>query len=318
MSENKLDSCARCKNTVKTGLKCIKCGKLSHVCCLKLLKNVRFLKNDTVICCPEASEVAKSSQKVADLSEDEQSKSGEVQVIEDLTEKITIKFLEELNKQKDQTIENQNIAIKALKDQVLLLNEKIEQLSQSFSSSSSQRKISAPVETISNNSKLNKQLVQLPSTSRTPLFTNNIVGNALHTAHTLQACEQIIHLNDNVNGNLPFKTQRRNLIVGTQQNSDDHKLKAAPFKPKAPSLFFYHATYFDVDVTVEDLTSHLVKYAPNVEVEKLRSRNPDDYASFKITVPSSEAQALMDSSLWPYRVVVNRFFLGKRNFNREK
>ncbi|CAH1112945.1 unnamed protein product [Psylliodes chrysocephalus] len=109
--------CVRCKNSVKTGSKCIKCGRLSHNCCLKLMKNVIFNEDETVICCSdievEGVTPAKENTSVREILSDDMTISSD---------KITIKYLEELIKQKDLIIKNQDIAINALQEQIKLLN----------------------------------------------------------------------------------------------------------------------------------------------------------------------------------------------------
>lgn len=61
------------------------------------------------------------------------------------------------------------------------------------------------------------------------------------------------------------------------------------------------------------MTSHEVKdylrmKFPEVEVEKMESRFPKLYSSFKITIDETNIDEAMNPELWPEGAMVNRFF----------
>lgn len=45
--------CTRCKNLARGGIKCMRCGKISHTSCINKLKSVKFLDDDKIVCCPD-------------------------------------------------------------------------------------------------------------------------------------------------------------------------------------------------------------------------------------------------------------------------
>ncbi|CAH1099375.1 unnamed protein product [Psylliodes chrysocephalus] len=259
---------------------------------------------------------------------------------------IKITYLEKILEEKERTIANQVIAIQSLTQQVDLLKHMIplfsvptphEDTLHDHSGTDEHRKpiCQHPVQTDKKNN-------TIPKTS---------VAQALHNAETLRVCNSIINLNDDssqdqnpsntpkwptyfahqmshqrsVHRNSQNYTTRDNnnkrstksLLVGTLQHSGECSLRASQkaFEPPLvhkSKVNSYHATNFEVNTSDLELSSHLAQFAPNVKVEKLNARRPDDYASFKISLPSDESQALMDSKIWPYGVVLNHFFPSKK------
>lgn len=96
---------------------------------------------------------------------------------------------------------------------------------------------------------------------------------------------------------------RRTLTVGTNKNSD---IKATP---KNVSLHVYRLA---PDTTVEDLTNVLKINFPEAICEKLNSRFPDIYSSFKVTINDYNFKKATDSSLWPNGACISHFFVKNR------
>ncbi|CAH1102155.1 unnamed protein product [Psylliodes chrysocephalus] len=145
------------------------------------------------------------------------------------------------------------------------------------------------------------------------IVSASAVAGALHNAKALEICNSAINLeNHGPPKNLPNigYMSRKPLLIGSQQNSNVSGLKAAD-----PVLYeyHYHATNFAVDAPAEELEKHLQKYAPSVKVQKLNSRNPTKHSSFKISLLSSESNAILDSNIWPSQVILNRFFLPRKS-----
>lgn len=306
MNQNNQENCVRCRNPVKvakSGTQCKKCGIISHNSCLNTRKNVTFFKDGTVICCKDISETT-DSEKISlsqPVTADEKTSDKEIpyngESSSSAIDKVTIKYLEELIKQKDLTINNQNIAIQALTDQVLLLKREIQ-----FSTA-------LPLQVMENQ----VPIADDPGNSSKPVFKNDFSA-ALHTTHSRLICQNVIGLGQHPSVSVR-KPNERNILVGTGQNSTNCPFKAAKINENSAKYRYYHATKFDPDTNGDELNKYLKNYAPNLKVEKLNSRRPDLYASFLISVPENESGSILTSEIWPDSVVLNLFRFSKNRAN---
>lgn len=73
----------------------------------------------------------------------------------------------------------------------------------------------------------------------------------------------------------------------------------------------FHVSNLKPEITADDLQSFLSKNFSNVKCEKLVSRYPESYSSFKVLLPSSDYEKAMNASNWPKRASVHRFFQPK-------
>ncbi|CAH1106311.1 unnamed protein product [Psylliodes chrysocephalus] len=299
-------TCVRCKKTVTTGIKCIKCGTLSHNSCLKSLKTVTFLSDGSVICCSDPdnsnnlSEVPKVQSKVQEIIE---SRDNSV-------DKITIKYLEELMKQKDITIKNQEVAITALNEQIILLK-KFNAMSSSDSKNTCQPLSIGNAEVWNTTQRRDRAPTKNNSSENSDgnsKLTSAAIQTAVYNAEATSLCNDIINLNQRTSTTNSFnrnntikRTKPRNLLVGT---SDDHTLKAATYEV----MTFFHSTNWNPDTTIDEVKSHLKKIDSKIEVKQLNSRFPAKYASFKVSVPKVSASTFLRPEVWPKGVYLNEFF----------
>lgn len=327
MSKNTVNTassnkCKRCKNPVQTGLKCVVCGVISHKSCLNALKTVKFLDDSTVNCCNGSSDIT--------TIRDQSVRSPDPVGAHFSTEDIKIKYLEELIRQRDIIIETQSVAIKSLQEQVSYLKNELEKQS-SFVKRVADTERTRPPQSCSSK-------VANKDTSSGSNGGNNFnvapsyvtaaaVSHAVEMAQTSVTSQNVIHLNDDLqnigenSNSVPqrgprFKNPRksRTILVGDAEClSDDSILKAA----KAVALKHFHTTNWDPDTNDESLTKYLSELVPDVQVEKLNSRNPRIYASFKVTVPSSEVHKITKPEVWPSGVRVNQFFRS-RQYNKSQ
>lgn len=92
-------------------------------------------------------------------------------------------------------------------------------------------------------------------------------------------------------------------IVGDLKN-DDTTLKGVP------RTMFLHVSKLNPDTTVDQVLDHLKQgqRRPVAVCEKLTSKFPTHYSSFKVGVPEEYVKQVMVSSCWPAGALVNRFF----------
>lgn len=70
----------------------------------------------------------------------------------------------------------------------------------------------------------------------------------------------------------------------------------------------FHVSNLKPSTTVEDLQSFLNKNFAIAKCEKLSSKYPDSYSSFKVLIPDSDYEKALDGSNWPNKANVHRFF----------
>lgn len=300
------NACVRCKQFIKVGLKCVRCGRLTHKGCAKLLKNATVLDSNRILCCGDLKTQDASTDVELIINDDGKHVSCDVL-------NMKIRYLEEIIKQKDLIIMNQGIALDALKDQIHLLK----QQSHVPSSHASQPKAVNGKSTSKSASKLG-DTVNLPGSACGPVtassstITLQDVSNAIQNVETRRICNDLINIESDkkqmLKDKYPRAKKRRSILVGSGVN-----LEACPFKAASlEKLKHFHATNFDVNVDEEELCRYLKAFAPNVIVKKLMSRNPGRYSSFKISVPLDEVGNIQVPEIWPNEVVLNHFFLSKR------
>lgn len=97
----------------------------------------------------------------------------------------------------------------------------------------------------------------------------------------------------------------KNTVIG-RLNAENPKLRVAPRKA------YLHVTRLHPQTTNEELKTYLVADFPEVECEPLKSRSPEHYASFKVTVNMDRREKAMDPQIWPQGTYVSRFFHQKK------
>lgn len=78
---------------------------------------------------------------------------------------------------------------------------------------------------------------------------------------------------------------------------------------KAITLYSHaHISNLDPELTADKILQYLNKNdLKEVKCIKLKSNRPDEYSSFKISVPSSEFTKVKDPTLWPEGTRINNF-----------
>lgn len=135
-------------------------------------------------------------------------------------------------------------------------------------------------------------------------FSSKEVTEALSSVQIAQATTELNNSNPKlIRGANPKKGRSSNVPIVGNLNSSDVKIRAVP---RTTSLHVYR---LHPETSVDDVLSHLESKFPGVLCEKLNSKFPELYSSFKITVRSDLAEEIMSPSTWPDGTCVNKFFL---------
>ncbi|CAH1101788.1 unnamed protein product [Psylliodes chrysocephalus] len=273
------NKCKRCKNNVTTGLKCIICGVLSHKSCLLKVKYATIIDDNLCNCCIDANNDA--NNEPLSVADDKQ--------INNTTElELKVNFLEEIIKNKDIIIFNQGIAINALQDQVVLLKNSVSKPDTVQSHEVEKQFMSLKEHRNGSENPMNLNQGRAP-------FTNASVSNAIASAHTSNHCKKFIDLNNDhiIHSNNTFRTRDavkpRNLLTGNMNTTSNLNLKAS----ESQGIKYLHSTNWDPQTSTEELTKYLQGIIPSLRLEKLNSRYPQEYASFKLSVPNSEVNKII-------------------------
>lgn len=313
------NNCKRCKQPTQNGLKCVVCGVITHARCVKLLKGVKVLDGGQINCCVV-------------INSDGQLNSPSGSVVSQAS--IEIKYLKEIISHKDIIIDAQSIAVNNQADLIAALKEEIRRLKDNSRSNSSPTK-NTPKQTehnvntvamssgsqqmsgdgqVQGKSSRGKIKTQ-PSKTADP----NIPTAPLHKAlekKTREKLLEVINLETDIttspteNSDFQLITKRKKKmnkpIIGDLVSDQNCNLRAAT------TLDHWHVYKFHPDTTEDDVASYLKMRFPEIQVEKLQSRYPASYSSFKVSASQTNRNAITQPSLWPTGVRINRFFLGRR------
>lgn len=93
-------------------------------------------------------------------------------------------------------------------------------------------------------------------------------------------------------------------LVGTGQS--------VPGVKAVPKKSFIYVSRFAPETTVDSVKGVVSSLCQEVECEQLRSKYPQFYSSFKITVNAANKDKVMDPGIWPAGIYINRFFRAGR------
>lgn len=102
------------------------------------------------------------------------------------------------------------------------------------------------------------------------------------------------------------RSRTKSVIVGNNSNTD---IKSVP------KFVFLHVSRLDKDTTTGDLMGLLKSSFPEVQVEKITSRYPEAYGSFKVGVYTNNFQRIMVPQLWPVGSCISKFFWNRNRIN---
>ncbi|KAK9680742.1 hypothetical protein QE152_g38853 [Popillia japonica] len=112
--------------------------------------------------------------------------------------------------------------------------------------------------------------------------------------------------------NRPPNTDKNNWKVATRQRQQLPIVRGSATEStniKAATKYaHFHVYRLEPNSSSEDLEAYLKsKKVENVKCLKVTSKRPEEYSSFKVTVPSRLENLILDPMTWPQDVCVNRF-----------
>lgn len=299
-----------------------------HPSCAGRVKGAKTLNEREIICC-----------EVKNISGKGSASGTEKPAVSILDSKDTeIRYLKELLKQKDLVIETQTIAIKSQADLVDNLRAQIEDLER--------KKLGKKIQP-SRQSRIDRQLGWREDTN-----VGSVTGasGSLSVADVgkgdPERCIELVTESQQKSGTSKMVLPAADFTTGTSANHDDpgdgdegddgfktvkrrrqRKMAVKANKPVVGELSeggncrlkpavnydHWHLYRLDPRTTEEDVVDYLKLEFPEVLVDKLKSRNPDVYASFKVSVSGQNRDNIRKPTLWPRGVRINRFFLPRKS-----
>lgn len=247
--------------------------------------------------------------------------------------KLENKYLNDICIEKEKVIYNQSVAITALQQQNNLLNSllKINTTNNENHCDKFEGQTAPswnPIEDTINKGyciSLNvKENINPATLVTTPIATNksNSIGQTSETQGEMARTTSAENINENKNA-IQATTQKTSynngkysnrfsdsnsrkknnqIIVGTSQSLDNINLKAVP------TMAYFHVFKLQPATTENDVIKHLQTDFPEVLCQKLVSKFPQEYSSFKISVNQENATSFLDPNRWPMGTRINKFF----------
>lgn len=296
----------------QSGPKCIVCGVITHLSCAKAMKTVKLIDEKQINCClSEPSGSASDKQRSSSTSAD--------------ARLVEVKYLKELIKQKDMLIETQAITIRNQGDLIDNLNNQLKKQQNVNKGPAFQSRQSGVAgardvgdvaggksETSVRDKNRPGQLASAAdadgketTTYETPKINPNAGSSATKSGGDTAKAET---------GNEKFTTVVRRKHGGAKKKFNspvvgERSAVAGCALKAAVRLTYWHLYNLDPDTTVSDITNYLKPMFPEVQVDPLKSRNPEAYSSFKVAVSEHNREEINKPSLWPSGARLNRFFL---------
>lgn len=143
-------------------------------------------------------------------------------------------------------------------------------------------------------------------------ITSHQVSKAIHEAQSHLIMSDIISGGESSQKGdwhtVDYRKKRSRAIVGTQ----DRMESSSTLLEGVPRMAVLHVYRLSPNTTVDVLKGYLTPTFPEVLCERIQSRQPERYASFKVSIFERNFKRAMDPQLWPKDCYVQRFFFRKR------
>lgn len=311
-------TCKRCKAKLVNGLKCSICNNYFHNSCAKLLSNVVFLDESLIKCCENDNPEPKLKDSDEDLYD-------ALCDLVDENNKIDVRIINYLIRQKDNVIIELREKVNILTDQLNLVTSLLSPVNSTTLKTTKCLKATSDVvnnsattsvdiketdassvcvdiDKCDNNMKEidNPDFVHITESNESNIDKRKLIINKseLENNSKQELWTTVVKRNNN-----NYKSKQ--IIVGDQCSSKDSRIKTVPKKA------YLFVSRLDPDTTVEMLSKYIKENFAEAICEPLKSRYPETYASFKITINMDNLSKAMDASVWPMGALVTRYFLKK-------
>lgn len=290
-----------------------------HNSCAKRVKNLKIVGEDTVVCCELINQEIGVNDKPLTMDTEQC--------------QVKIKSKEELFMM---VIEQKDVIIDELRERINLLEQKISMMNEINMlkvqknnrlkttdkvgiDKSEGRTYGAGEDTGKKTKNVNKN-----NQDKRPEITEKQCSTALLGVQTQKRCSEPINLD--MEGNEPNITEgsdlneredwatvvykhRRKPTRGQQTIVGEMKSGDGPATLKAiPRLAHLHVYKLEPNTTADEVQKFLKDRFPEVKCEPMKSKYPELYASFKVTVDMSNLDEAMNPSVWPQGTCINKFF----------
>nr|CAI5833099.1 unnamed protein product [Callosobruchus analis] len=277
------NKCKRCGKDARTGYQCINCKTMTHLSCIKYMKNVEKLEGKTIICCDgEDSTDLTITASDEQVDEDTDESFCSVKDIIEAHIKLLMKLLEpratSINQnQNEDRADPRNAEVRKGKENPILT---------SGSKSSTGTHIAGGT----------TKFQQVATSAASTLSSVHTKRSEAPTASTpaLPAATSVPRSTESKNDET-WQTvrgrrnrRRDSLVIGSNTSVRGVEKKAV-----------LHVSRIGPDVTAQEMTSFLKNNFPEVQVDKLNSKRPDVYSSFKIEINHSNLKSAIDAEKWP-------------------
>ncbi|XP_031340963.1 uncharacterized protein LOC116169076 [Photinus pyralis] len=160
----------------------------------------------------------------------------------------------------------------------------------------------------------NKEQVRNDSLKNTTEIPSNL--SKVNDKVQIESLNKIIHINNDIASDNPspgedgqeWQTQkqrrRRATPLTTGSSASGDSLKGVVKRLN------YHVARLHPDTNIDTLKNHLItKQIPDVIIEQLKSKHPDLYSSFKVSIPPELQEKLLSPTTWPMGCLRNKFNL---------
>jgi len=327
-----------CSNKELKTVTCVQCGEAYHVGCKeRSYKKAKEIKLGLIECCEGENLPRSNDSEIPTLKID-----ARITLLERL-----IQAKENSLKDKEEIIDTKNQLINELNAKNLYLENKIKSLTSKCQTLPPECLFPPICESTQNRTgtknkdencatiPLNKHDAEINNAASVKTANTNLAKNNENNRQRIRSIEdkQIDVMNKIIN----LQNETKNSTRDDSNANDAKEWKVVRYKEKketktdnqksntfknisiqgtnkdanikgAPKWRSFHAYRLSVDTTVESLKKHLEdKNISAVKCEKLNSKHPDEYTSFKISAPSNQTELLLDPKIWPEGVLINHF-----------
>lgn len=313
-------TCSACSVPVKKYVQCIVCNNAYHANCVIKMRGVFVDSNKELHCCDSLTSI---------------SESGIMEVREDIPGvdealHVEIKYLKTI-------VENKDQIIKELLDKIIVLK-KYNDLADSLHkvtpsgrtnykqnsddgvnkatpSGNNQQRIPDKAMEKRDNVESKKQSRKTTASSKTKILTADVNMVNVPAVSVLRgvSADEVEVLDETVvkpnhdDGKWSTIERRgnRKAVIGTMKGGAAGQQSSLIAVQKKCHLF---VSRLRPGTEAEEVNSFLRPNFGGVSCEPLKSKYPESYASFRVTVDSDKLQEIMDPSQWPIGTLVTRFF----------